>query len=334
MLKKRDLSYRKELRVGRKRIKLPLFVPTVSATLSTWFWNYGIVHPAALIAYDSIISNRSFLKLVKKIGIKHAFSYYQKGIIIIDNGAYGKVKENKAKKIFQLQCDGRGDIAIILDVIPRANQSNQRAAVDTTVKNAEKISTLKREQKISILLEGVIQGITKSQYLWCAKKLGYLKLDIYGVGMTSFLKRKKYEQGVEKILLIKDKLPKKAVIHALGCGSRGYQAILSALGISIFDSFSYFYYSIYRRKLRPITLCSLGKPQGKRKCHRCFSEFKTENHHSLFKYNLQEILKENWRMQCAIRSNTVDDYLSVRLSKRYLKVWKNFRERICSQAEN
>lgn len=316
-------KYKTRMIVGHKRIELPCFLPTIELSPRSWFWKYGIKHREALISYDTLIGSKKFLKKATRIGIVQALEF-DRGLIVVDSGAYGKVIETNPYKIYQTQKEVKADVGILLDVIPHAlgTSRDQWKSVKKTIENAANIK--KKHHKKGFLLEGVIQGITKKQYQTCAKELKDLNLDIYGVGISHYLKRQKYERLLDKMLSIRSILPDSTIIHALGCGSRSFTAILSYFGISLFDSFTYFYYSIYRRKLRPVSLCATGKDKGTNKCRLCLSTVKISSTSDYFKYNLWEILKETIRVRCAIKHNTLRDYLDVRLKPKYKKAVKNY----------
>jgi tRNA-guanine family transglycosylase len=306
------------LRVKKKRLALPVFFPTLTSGPESAFWTYGITNPGALISYDVLFKKKRLFEQALKRGLKEAFGFTE-GVFIMDNGAFGRVIETNPLKIYEAQRAVGADIGIILDRVAYTQSTNneQWTSVLTTVSNAQAVVA---QGPRKMLLEGVVQGVTERQFTYCAQKLKSLNMDIYGVGVSYYITHGKYREGIEKVRRIREVLGGNSVIHALGCGSRSYLAILGALGVGIFDSLSYFYSSIYRQLLKPITMCAMGEVRPAHPlCDACLKPTTTRPAKNYFVHNLTEILKEAERTQCALRAGTMESYLQRRLSAKYKK---------------
>ena len=73
-------------------------------------------------------------------------------------------------------------------------------------------------------------------------------------------------------------------------------------------------------------MCSTGEKCDRAICRRCLSEVKITDKNSFFSYNLNEILKENQRLRCAIQAGVINDYLDSRLTRTFKKLWTRFRK--------
>jgi queuine/archaeosine tRNA-ribosyltransferase len=93
--------------------------------------------------------------------------------------------------------------------------------------------------------------------------------------------------------------------------------VLTAMGVTIFDSASYYLRATYGENIKSVTMCALGKPRGKTACKSCLEErppgrtlvARTDR-------NLHEVLKEITRIRCALEESQMDEYLKRRLTKK------------------
>ncbi len=137
---------------------------------------------------------------------------------------------------------------------------------------------------------------------------------VFGVPVSRFSKNRQYLRAAERVLEVRDVLPRGSVMHAMGAGSRTTIAILAALGAELFDSTSWFTLATRGETLKPVTHCVLGKPTGKPACALCQSKPRVPTStRGKAAYNLIEVQKEVVRTRCALEEGCSKEYLDVRV---------------------
>jgi hypothetical protein len=186
--------------------------------------------------------------------------------------------------------------------------------VNETVRNARQI---RRDHRGTMALEAVVQGATPQQLAECGRRLGALRFDVYGVPLSAQSRYRRYASAVERVMHVLATLPAHATIHALGCGSRTLIAILASIGVTIFDSRSYYERAIYGENIEAVTMCALGKPRAKPSCGACLDRRRPgRTLEARVDYNLNETLKEIIRVRCALEESMMESYLQRRLGKK------------------
>ena len=298
------------IKLGGRRIVAPFFAATVADDQRLWPWKRGLRPDALLVSYDVLQMGpqRTSLPLARSLDFN--------GFVIVDSGGYGLSTEKDPGAVYRVQRAVGADLGVTLDKVALTTDSTrmQWAAVNQTVRNA---SAIRRRHRGPMALEGVVQGATPKQLATCSSRLGQLGFDVYGVPVSMQSKYRRYAAAVERVAGVMSGLPPKSKIHALGCGSRSLMAILSYIGVTIFDSRSYYQRAIYGENVESVTMCSVGTPRGKAACAKCLQrrrpgatlEGRTD-------YNLNEILKETTRIRCALEESRMEEYLRRRLTKR------------------
>jgi queuine/archaeosine tRNA-ribosyltransferase len=301
----------KRLALGGQRVGVPLFAATASDDERLWPWKRGISPDAVLISYD-VLKKRSE-RLSRPLSETLDF----KGLTILDSGGYGASTETSAAAVLRLQRAVTANVGITLDRVALTTDAprTQRIAVAQTVRNARAA----RRYHGQMALEAVVQGATPKQLADCSRQLGKLDFEVYGVPVSMQSKYRRYRAAVERVAYATSGLPRKAPIHALGCGSRTLMAILSAVGVKLFDSRSYYQRALYGENIRSVTMCALGKPLGKKECATCLKQHPPgRTPAARADHNLHEIQKEICRIRCALENSATDEYLQRRLSKSLL----------------
>jgi queuine/archaeosine tRNA-ribosyltransferase len=130
-------------------------------------------------------------------------------------------------------------------------------------------------------------------------------------------KYRRYAAAVERVVHATAALPPTAVVHGLGCGSRTLMAILSALGVRIFDSRGYYQRAMYGENIETITMCALGTPRNKPTCGVCLTRnLPGRTFEGRVDHNLKETLKEIIRVRGAMEESAMESYLRRRLGKK------------------
>ena len=197
------------------------------------------------------------------------------------------------------------------------SKQRQEQVLDANLRDSRTIARLPRGR---MQLEVVIHGTTRLQQQTAARELAATGIRIFGVPMSRYSQYRQYAQGVDRFLTARQALPRSAVIHALGCGSRTLMGLLTYFGADLFDSSGYFRTATYGKRLDPITMCVLGKPAGKTECDLCQTKQRVVKTLSQYvRNNLLETLKEATRLRCACEHRVLDEYLRERLKKTALR---------------
>jgi queuine/archaeosine tRNA-ribosyltransferase len=302
-----------QLQLGRSRLRLPQFAPTVFLDQSTWFWQQGLSADVMLVSYDVLARRPSLLQEPLRKTLGYA------GRVIVDSGGFGRGSGVTARRLYDVQRRIKADLAVILDEVPLLSMSRreQERVVAVNVRDARSIA---RGHRSSMQLEGVIHGVTPFQQQNTARALAASGIRVFGVPMSGYSKHRQYAQAVDRFLVARRALPREAVIHALGCGSRTLMGLLTYFGADLFDSSGYFRTASYGKKLSPITMCVLGKPVGKTDCTLCLSKQSVvRTTKDRVRHNLLETLKEAARLRCACEHRVLDEYLRERLKTTALR---------------
>jgi queuine/archaeosine tRNA-ribosyltransferase len=303
----------KRITLGGRRIRVPFFAATASDDENLWPWKRGVRPDAVLISYDVLRqkSQRTSQPLARTL----AFS----GLMIVDSGAYGTSHERDPAAVYGVQRAVGANLGVMLDQVALTTDSArlQWAAVNQTIRYARAI---RRRHRRGMTLEAVVQGATPGQLATCSRRLGALHFDAYGIPLSMQSKYRHYVAAVERVAYAMSGLPPNAKIHALGCGSRTLMAILTAIGVTIFDSGSYYLRATYGENIKSVTMCALGQPRGKAACKGCLEQrppgrtlaARTDR-------NLHEILKEMTRIRCALEESQMNEYLERRLTKKVFR---------------
>jgi Queuine tRNA-ribosyltransferase len=298
----------KRLTLGGRRVRVPLFAPTASDDERLWPWKRDVYPEAVLISYDVI--GKKPERMSRPLSETLEF----KGLTILDSGGYGASTETSAAAVLRLQRKVRADVGITLDRVALTTDSpaRQRLAVAQTVRNARAV----RRYDGKMALEAVVQGATPRQLSGCSRDLGALGFDVYGVPVSMQSKYRRYRAAIERVAYATSGLPPNRPVHALGCGSRTLMAVLSAVGVQLFDSRSYYQRALYGENVRSVTMCALGKPLGKKECAGCLKQLPPgRTPAARADRNLNEIHKEITRTRCALEHSAIDEYLRRRLGK-------------------
>jgi len=297
------------------KINKPTFFPSISTDKNTWFWKDNIKADGLLISYDVLLNDPDFSGTTRNVKQVLGFD----GFVIIDSGAFGLSEEDDPEVVFTTQKRLNPDIAILLDKIPSkdATESQQKKDIDITIKNAALIS---KQNNNKWLLMAVVQGNSEPLLNYCAQKLSNLKFRVIGIPLSQYSKYRQYESAILKVKNVKKHFDNKTIFHGLGCGSRSLIAILSHLGIRLFDSSAFYKAALHDEAVEPVTFCSINKPNSKKECKACLmTQRKPQSFKANVQHNLREILKEIQRCRCALQENRMKDYLLVRLEKASLK---------------
>jgi tRNA-guanine family transglycosylase len=301
------------LTLGASRLRLPQFAPTVFLDKSTWFWQRDLDADIVLISYDVLAVRPALLRdpVRKTLGFT--------GKVIVDSGGFGRTSSATARQLHDAQQRLRADIGIVLDEVPLPTMSRRRQeqVLHTNLRDSRTIARLPRGR---LQLEAVVHGVTRLQQQTAARELAATGIRIFGVPMSRYSKHRQYAQGVDRFLAAREALPRSAVLHALGCGSRTLMGLLTYFGADLFDSSGYFRTASYVKRLDSITMCVLGKPAGKTECDLCQTKQRVVVTHSQYvRNNLLETLKEATRLRCACEHDVLDEYLRERLKQTALR---------------
>jgi len=300
----------KRIRLGGRRIAAPFFAATASDDERLWSWKRGVRPDALLVSYDVLRLQRQ--RTTTPVARTLDFD----GVVIVDSGGYGKSTEKDPAAVYRVQRTVGATLGVTLDRIPYTTDSPrvQWAAVNETVRNARLI---RRRHRGRMALEAVIQGATPAQFADCGRRLAALRFDVYGVPVSMQSKYRRYAAAVERVAHAISALPSKATIHALGCGSRTLMAILSYIGVTIFDSRSYYQQAMYGENIEGVTMCALGTPRSKPTCGACLDRRRPgRTVEARTDYNLNETVKEMIRVRCALEESMMEEYLQRRLGKK------------------
>lgn len=298
------------VRIGRRRLAAPFFAATASEDDRLWPWTRDVRPDAVLVSYDVLKMNPQWTLMPVARTLRF------RGFSIVDSGGYGVSTEKDPAAVYRVQRAVGADLAVALDKVALSTDSTraQRAAVKQTLRNARAV---RRGHRGATALEAVVQGVTPSQLSACAEGLARIGFQVYGVPVSMQSKYRRYAAAVERIAHAASGLPPRAMLHALGCGSRTLMAILSYVGVTIFDSRSYYQRAMYGENIRSVTLCAVGEPRGKAACASCLQRRKPgSTAQGRTDYNLSEILKEICRIRCALEESRMEQYLARRLEKK------------------
>jgi queuine/archaeosine tRNA-ribosyltransferase len=287
-----------------------VFAATAADDERLWSWRRGVRPDAVLISYDVLRLGPGRLSAPVRTTLGFG------GFVIVDSGGYGTNSEQRPTAVYAAQRAVGADLGVALDRVALSTESSrlQWRAVNDTVRNAQAI---RRRHRGRMALEAVIQGATPAQLEACGERLARLRFQAYGVPVSMQSKYRRYAAAVERVLHATAHLPPTAVVHALGCGSRTLIAILSAFGVTIFDSRSFYQRAIYGENIEGITMCALGTPKGKPACGACLQRTKPgRTLQGRVDHNLQETLKETIRVRCALEESALEGYLRRRLGKK------------------
>jgi queuine/archaeosine tRNA-ribosyltransferase len=296
--------------IDHRRVRLPFFAATAADDERLWPWNRNTLPDAVLISYDVLRLDKERVKgsLAKTLNFR--------GLTIVDSGGYGASRETNPVTVYELQKDVKCNLGVLLDKVALTTDSPrmQRAAIAQTIRNARRVRRLNRGV---IALEAVAQGASPRQLAACGRQLGALKFDVYGVPVSMQAKYRRYRAALERVVSVMSVLPVDSTIHALGCGSRTLIAILSAVGVTIFDSRSYYQRALYGENLKSVTMCALGQPKNTPECAACLEQRPPgRNLLGRVDRNLHEMQKEILRVRCALGESAMEQYLQRRLSKK------------------
>jgi tRNA-guanine family transglycosylase len=296
--------------INHRRVRVPFFAATAADDERLWPWRRNTQPDAVLISYDVLRLDKERLKrsLAKTLSFR--------GFTIVDSGGYGTSRETNPLAVYELQKEVKCQLGVLLDKVALTTDPPrvQRAAIDQTIRNARKV---RRRSRGAIALEAAVQGASPRQLAACARQLSALKFDVYGVPVSMQSKYRRYRAALERVATVKSALPPDSTIHALGCGSRTLIAILSALGVRIFDSRSYYQRALYGENLESVTMCSLTRPKKTPECTACLERRPPgRNLQERVDRNLHEMQKEILRVRCALGESEMEQYLRRRLSKK------------------
>jgi queuine/archaeosine tRNA-ribosyltransferase len=300
----------KYLTLGGRRMRTPFFAATVSEDPRLWPWRRGLQPDALLVSYDVLGREPGgwTAPVARTLDFERC--------VIVDSGAYGASSETRPTAIDDVQQAVGANVGVVLDKVALSSDPRRRQweAVRRTIRNAMQI---RRRHHRTMSLEAVVQGATPDQLHRCARALAALGFAAYGVPVSMQSKRRNYAAAVERVASAAAGLPSNAAIHALGCGSRTLMAVLSYIGVTSFDSRSYYQRAAYGENFTSVTMCAAGEPRNNPGCDACRSRrppgrtLETRTDH-----NLDEVLKEIQRIRCALQVSRMESYLQRRLSKR------------------
>lgn len=310
------------IRLGGRRIGTPFFAATAADDDRLWPWKRGARPDAVLVSYDVLRlgPQRTTTPVARTLDFT--------GVVIVDSGGYGTSTEKDPAAVYAVQRTVGANLGVALDRIAFTTDSPrvQRAAVNETVHNA---ALVRRRHRGAMALEAVVQGVTPRQFADCGRRLAALRFDVYGVPVSVQSKYRRYVAAVERVAHAMSAVPPKATIHALGCGSRSLIAILSYMGVAIFDSRSYYQRAMYGENVKNVTMCALGTPRGKPACGACLDRGRPgRTLETRTDYNLNEIRKEMIRVRCALEESMMEQYLRRRLGKKLFQQISSVIERL------
>ena len=220
------------LRLAAHTLRPPTFAATIARDRSSWTWTRGVIPDAVLVSYDVLKPwhEAHDRDLQATLGFQ--------GPIIVDSGGYGASVERDPRAVTAFQAAVGADLAVVLDARPSAAMSSRQQLV-VLRRNAVWLRDAK-EQAPRIRHEAVVHGLDVRQYQYAANLLATEAPAVYGVPVSDESRRRRYEQAVSRVLAIQERLPPRASIHALGCGSRTLMSLLAGVGVELFDSTSYF----------------------------------------------------------------------------------------------
>lgn len=177
--------------------------------------------------------------------------------IMTDSGAYqlsqyGEL-EVTPKDILEFQLKIGSDIAVPLDIPTQPDAAREIAEQEMI----ETINRLREAKAISrnysgTLLAAPIQGSTfldlRMECACAAQEIGF---DLYAIGgVVPLMETYRFEELVDIIMAVKQKLPASAPIHLFGAGHPMMLCLAVALGCDLFDSAAY---ALYAKDGRYIT---------------------------------------------------------------------------------
>lgn len=256
-IKERDLAGRIGKLITKKGVlETPIFLPVINP------WNNVIPIEKMKNKFnlDAVITNayiikRRLLSEGKEVHDVHKIINFDR-TVMTDSGAYqllvyGTI-DLKAEEIVKIQEKLDSDIAVILDIPTSKDLTYQEAlhTVEETLKNAEK--SLEVKSREDILWVGPVQGGPYTQLVkFCAKKIGKMNFDIYGIGgPTQFMERYQFDELIDLVMTAKMELPLEKPVHLFGAGHPLVMPLLVAMGCDTFDSASY---ALYAKDERYIT---------------------------------------------------------------------------------
>lgn len=300
--------------IGGHRLTLPAFAPTVFLDERSWFWTYGFSPDVLLVSCDVLAKRPSLARDRISKGLKFP------GLVIVDSGGFGQNATLDPAVIAAMQRTVGADIAVALDRVAASWFSNAKQwnMVRTTVANAA--VAMRLHKRGSIRTEGVIQGATPDQRKWCATELRKAGVKQFGIPVSNFSKYRQYDESVRRVLEVKSLLPRTAIIHGMGAGSRTTMAVLAYLGVEIFDSSSWFTRAWRGERFTPVNSCVFDKPRGKPQCTFCPARpGRVRSAKDRVSHNLREDLKEIMRIRCAQEEKLMPSYLERRLKPAVMK---------------
>lgn len=306
----------RRIKINDKIIETPVFAPTINSNRDGWVWQHGLPISMVTLPLNELFERKKLLNDAKKKGIHEALNF--NGVILIDCGGYYYSKNNIRKnveEIFDLQREINSDVAIVLDEIPFKDlpTKEQQERIENTIENAKIIRSISTD----IPLEVIIHGVKLEDYHDSAEQLLELDFDIYGVSVSEKLHIKRYREALDLLKEVRKVIPIEKPVHVLGCGSPNLLSLMTYHGADIFDSTSYTLLAAYNRYYRRRTYCARENRSevNPLRCSICVNPNLVDRQEETqqIMFNLLEVLKENMRLNCAIKDDNLRGYLKNRL---------------------